>query len=183
MKKAAVLMARGFEEGETVTIIDILRRAGIACDSFSFGEAFVTGMHGMQVKADKAFGPAIEGYDMVILPGGRPGGDNLRGNPAVLDLIRKFDAEGKFVAAMCSGTVALSDAGIIAGRRVTGYVGYEKKLAGGIFEEKVVVRDGNLITSQGPATPYPFAYALAEALGADTSVLRERMLYNFAGGR
>ena len=183
MKRAAVLMARGFEESETLTIVDILRRAGLTADTFAFGEEFVLGMQGMAVQADKQFGPEIEGYDMLVLPGGRPGGDNLRSNPEVIRLIRKFNAEGKFVAAMCSGTVALSDAGIIEGRHVTGYTGYEKKLLGAIFEEKVVVRDGNLITSQGSATPYPFAYALAEALGADTTLLREKMLYNFAGGK
>ena len=183
MKKAAVLMAEGFEESETLTIVDILRRAGLTCDTFAFGEPYVKGMQGMTVKADKQFGEEVNDYDMVVLPGGRPGGDNLRSNPAVIRLIQQFNREGKFVAAMCSGTVALSDAGIIEGRHVTGYTGYEKKLLGAISEEKVVVRDDNLITSQGPATPYPFAYALAEALGKDTSILREKMLYNFADGK
>lgn len=183
MNKAAILMAPGFEESETLTIVDILRRAGLMADTFSFGAEFVTGMQGMTIQADKRFGEEIEGYDMLVLPGGRPGGDNLRSNPDVLRLIRQFNEQGKFIAAMCSGTVALSDAGVIEGKHVTGYVGYEKKLAGGIFADRVVVRDGNLITSQGPATPYPFAYALAEALGADTRTLREKMLYNFAGGK
>ncbi|HEM3206155.1 TPA: DJ-1 family protein, partial [Streptococcus suis 93A] len=61
--------------------------------------------------------------------------------------------------------------------------GYAEKLIGGNFKEDVVVFDQNIITSQGPATPYPFAYKIAEVLGKDTAVLRERMLYNFAGGR
>ena len=52
-----------------------------------------------------------------------------------------------------------------------------------MFKEDVVVVDNNLITSQGPATVYPFAYRLAEAMGKDVSVLKERMLYNFAGGQ
>ena len=50
-------------------------------------------------------------------------------------------------------------------------------------KEDIVVRDGSVITSQGPATPYPFAYKIAEALGVDTSGLKETMLYNFAGGK
>ena len=61
--------------------------------------------------------------------------------------------------------------------------GYAEKLIGGIFIDEVVVSDKNIITSQGPATPYPFAYRIAEILGKDTTVLRERMLYNFAGGK
>ena len=188
MEKAAVLMAEGYEEGETLTIVDILRRAGIPCDTFAVGsgeegESFVKGMHGMLIKADKEFSDEVKAYDMLVLPGGRPGGANLRENPEVISMVKYFAAEGKYVAAMCSGTLGLAEADVIEGKRVTGYTGYEEKLPGAVFKEDVVVADGNLITSQGPATVYPFAYKLAEVLGKDVSVLKERMLYNFAGGR
>ena len=183
MARAAVLMAEGYEEGETLTIVDILRRAEIECHTFSFGEEFVKGMHGMYVKADKVFPADVADYDIVILPGGRPGGANLKANPDVLNLCREFNRQGKLIGAMCSGTVVLSDAGVIAGKKVTGYTGYAEKLIGGIFMEDVVVYDQNIITSQGPATPYPFAYKIAEVLGKDTSELRSRMMYDFAGGK
>ncbi len=183
MKKVAVLMAPGFEERETVTIVDILRRAGMQSRTFHFGEEFVTGMHGMRVRAEKVFGPEIRDYDVLVLPGGRPGGENLRKNPQVLDMVRYFDREGKYVAAMCSGTLVLAEAGIIDGKRVTGYTGYAEKLTCGIFVDDVAVADANIITSQGPATPYPFAYKIAETLGVDVGDLREKMLYNFAGGK
>ncbi|MGI6254406.1 MAG: DJ-1 family glyoxalase III [Acutalibacter sp.] len=183
MKQAAVLMARGFEEGETVTIVDILRRAGIRCVTFYFDEEFVTGMHGMRVKADQPFGPEVQEFDVVILPGGRPGGANLLSNPDVLEMVRFFNGEGKYVAAMCSGTLVLEEAGVIEGKRVTGYTGYETRLTGGIFVPEVVVADQNIITSQGPATPYPFAYKIAELLGADVEPLKEKMLYHFAKGK
>lgn len=183
MAKVAVLMAEGYEEGETLTIVDILRRAGIECHTFHFGEEFVKGMHGMWIRADRPFGDEVNDYDVLVLPGGRPGGANLRANPQVIDMVRRFNREGKYIAAMCSGTVALADAGVIDGKRVTGYTGYEEKLTGGIFVHEVVVADQNIITSQGPATPYPFAYKIAEALGKDVSGLKEKMLYNFAGGR
>lgn len=183
MARAAVLMAEGYEEGETLTIVDILRRAEIECHTFSFGEEFVKGMHGMYVKADKVFPSDVADYDIVILPGGRPGGANLKANPDVLKLVREFDRQGKLIGAMCSGTVVLSDAGVITGKKVTGYTGYAEKLIGGIFQEDVVVYDQNIITSQGPATPYPFAYKIAEVLGKDTSELRSRMMYDFAGGK
>ena len=181
MEKAAVLMAEGYEEGETLTIVDILRRAGIPCDTFAVGsgeegESFVKGMHGMLIKADKEFSDEVKAYDMLVLPGGRPGGANLRENPEVIRMVKYFAAEGKYVAAMCSGTLVLAEADVIEGKRVTGYTGYEEKLPGAVFKE-------DLITSQGPATVYPFAYKLAEVLGKDVSVLKERMLYNFAGGR
>lgn len=183
MRKVAVLMAEGFEESETLTIVDILRRAGIPCDTFGFEEGFIKGMHHIYVKADRLFGDAIKEYDVLVLPGGRPGGANLKGNPDVIEMVRYFDSHNKYVAAMCSGTVVLSDADVINGKQVTGYTGYAEKLKGGIFKEDVVVFDKNIITSQGPATPYPFAYKIAEVLGKDVSQMKEKMLYNFAGGK
>jgi len=184
MASVAVLMAEGFEEGETVTVVDILRRAGLTCDLFAFTEGPVMGMHGMYVHPDKVFPSDVKSYDAIVLPGGRPGGQNLRENPAVIDLIREFDAQdGKLIAAMCSGVIALAQAGVVAGKKVTGYTGYAKKLPGAVFLDEVAVADHNLVTSQGPATPYPFAYKIAEALGVDTSALRQRMLYTLAGGK
>ena len=189
MGKVAVLMAEGYEEGETLTIVDILRRAGIECSTFALNAGdkedacFVKGMHGMMIKADRIFSDEVKEYDMIVLPGGRPGGANLREDPAVISLVKEFVAEGKYVAAMCSGTLVLAEAEVIRGRTVTGYTGYAEKLPGAVFKEDVVVADGNLITSQGPVTVYPFAYKLAEAMGSDVSVLKERMLYHFAGGR
>jgi protein deglycase len=183
MASVAVLMAEGFEEGETTTIIDILRRAGVTCDSFAIGTNPVLGMHGIRVVADKTFGSEISDYDMIVLPGGRPGGENLRTNSEVIALVREFTSQGRWVAAMCSGTTVLAEAKVIEGKKVTGYTGYADKMPGATFLEDVVVVDPNLVTSQGPATPYPFAYAIAEALGVDTAALRERMLYHRAGGK
>lgn len=183
MSKVAVLMAEGFEESETMTIVDILRRADITCHTFYFGENLVKGMHNIYIQADKAFSDEIKDYDMIVLPGGRPGGQNLKEDPAVIGMVQYFNENNKYIAAMCSGTVVLSDAKVIDGKKVTGYTGYADKLIGGIFQEDVVVSDKNIITSQGPATPYPFAYRIAELLGKDTSVLRDRMLYNIAGGK
>ena len=183
MRKVAVLMAEGFEESETLTIVDILRRAGIHCNTFGFEEGFVKGMHKIYVKADRLFDETIKDYDVLVLPGGRPGGANLKDNPDVIEMVRYFDSRDKYIAAMCSGTVVLSDAGVINGKQVTGYTGYAEKLKGGIFKEDVVVFDKNIITSQGPATPFPFAYKIAEVLGEDVSQMKEKMLYNFAGGK
>lgn len=183
MAKVAVLMAEGYEEGETLTIVDILRRADIETTTFTFGDEFVKGMHGMYIKADAKFGPDIIDYDMLVLPGGRPGGANLLENDEVIKMVQEFNSKNKFIAAMCSGTVVLAKANVINGKNVTGYTGYAEKLVGGNFKEDVVVADKNIITSQGPATPYPFAYKIAEVLGKDVTILKEKMLYNFAGGR
>lgn len=184
MARVAVLMAEGFEEGETLTIVDILRRAGAEVHTFGFGDdLFVKGMQNMYVKADEKFSDAVKDYDAVVLPGGKPGGANLCGNPDVISLVQYFHRHDKYVCAMCSGTIVLSDAGIIDGVRVTGYTGYAEKLKGGIFTEEVAVSDQKIITSQGPATGYPFAFMIAEELGYDVTLLKERLLYNYAKGK
>lgn len=183
MARVAVFMAEGYEEGETLTIVDILRRLEIECDSVYFDEPFVKGMHGMYIKGDVKFSDALKDYDMIVLPGGRPGGANLCANEEVIQLVQYFDEHHKYIGAMCSGTTVLEKAQVIHGRNVTGYVGYADKLPSGNFLEDVVVVDDNLVTSQGPATPYPFAYRIAELFGKDTTVIRERMLYNYAHGK
>ena len=183
MEKVAVLMAEGYEEGETLTIVDLLRRAGIECHTFSFDEEFVKGMHHMCIKADKKFGEEVKNYDMLVLPGGRPGGANLKNNPDVIKMVKYFNEHNKYLAAMCSGTIVLSDAQVIDGKKVTGYTGYAQKLIGGQFIDDVVVFDQNIVTSQGPATPYPFAFKIIEVLGKDVTEMKERLMYNFAGGK
>lgn len=183
MAKVAVLMIEGYEEGETLTIVDLLRRAGIECHTFYFNEPFVKGMHNMYVKADKLFSDEVRDYDMLVLPGGRPGGANLKNNPDVIAMVKYFNENNKYLAAMCSGTVVLADAKVIDGKKVTGYTGYQEKLIGGNFVEDVVVFDKNIVTSQGPATPYPFAFKIAEVFGKDVTEMKERLMYNFAGGK
>lgn len=183
MARVAVLMAQGYEEGETLTIVDLLRRAEIECHTFYFEDEFVEGMHHILVKGDKKFSDEIKNYDMIVLPGGRPGGANLKNNPDVIKMVQYFNEHNKYIGAMCSGTIVLSDAKVIEGKKVTGYTGYEEKLLGGIFKDEVVVFDQNIITSQGPATPYPLAFKIAEVLGKDVSVMKERLMYHFAGGK
>lgn len=183
MCKVAVLMAEGFEEGETLTIVDVLRRLEIECHTFYFEEEFVKGMHGMMIKGDKKFSDEIKDYDMIVLPGGRPGGENLRNNEEVIKLVQYFNDSYKYIAAMCSGTIVLEKAQVSNGKRVTGYTGYEDKLKSGIFMNDVVVVDQNIITSQGPATVYPFVFQLAEIFGKNTSEIKKRLMYNEAKGK
>lgn len=182
--RVAVLMKEGYEEGETFSIVDIMRRLGAQCDTFHFGQPWVKGMHGMMLRADRPFGADIESYDAVVLPGGRPGGQNLKDDPQVIDLLRRWNqTPGKLLSALCSGTTVLAAAEVIAGKRMTGYTGYAEKLPGAIFEETVAVADQNLVSSQGPATGYPFAFKLGETLGYDTRAVRSRMMYDLAGGK
>lgn len=181
VRKIAVLLAEGFEEGEALFTIDILRRAGFQCDSVSIDSEMVTGSHGIAVKADKIINDEIKDYDMIVLPGGLPGATNLRDDNRVIELVKFFDkAPEKFVAAICAAPIVLEKAGIIKGRTMTSYPGeqYADLFKEANYIEDLVAVDGHLITSRGPATTMPFAYALVDALGGDSSVLKQGMLYN-----
>lgn len=180
MKKAAVIIAPGFEEGEALTIIDIMRRAGITCDSVGLTQTVVTGAHHITIGCDKVLSKEICDYDMVVLPGGIPGATNLRDSDLLMEVVREMNREGKYVCAMCAAPIALERAGVLEGKIFTAYVGYDQKIKAGTFSDREVVTDGNVVTSRGPATAYAFAYELAGLLGGDVEAVKQRMLYDHA---
>lgn len=182
MKKVAVMLANGFEDIEALGTVDILRRAGFKVDMISIQEKYVSSAHGVQVKADKLIGDDLEEYDMVICPGGLPGAEYLSECEKLLDVIRKFDKmENKYIAAICaSPAMVLSKAGIEKDRYITSYPGedFENLLDDANYVEELVVVDGNLVTSRGPATTFLFAYKLIDLLGGDSSKLKAGMLWD-----
>ena len=177
MKKVAVFLAEGFEEGEAIFVVDVLRRAGFQCDCVSIHEEMVKGSHGIEVLADIIISDEIKEYDMIVLPGGLPGATNLRDNERVIELVKYFDSEPeKFVAA----PMILERAGIIKGRKMTSYPGeeYTTLFKDANYVEDIVVVDDHLITSRGPASVLPFSYTLVDVLGGNSSLLKQGMLYN-----
>lgn len=186
-KKAAVLLADGYEEGESLFLADILRRTGVACDTVSIEEEMVRGCHDMYVKADRLITDIdYNDYDMVIIPGGMPGAANLAKSEPVLAWVRQFMDENKYVAAICAGPMVLKEAGVSTGRTLTSYPAdkYRAMFADADYVddnskmESMVVTDGNLITSRGPATTFPFAFRLAEVLEGNVEQVKQGMLYN-----
>ena len=187
VKKAAVLLANGFEEGEALFVVDVLRRAGFRCDTVSVEEEIVQGSHGIRTIADLLLKDVDRAsYDLLVLPGGLPGADTLRDTEAVLSWVRDFAASpDKFVGAICAAPQVLAKAGVAKGHRVTSYPGekYSSLFADAEYVddlsqmEECVVVDGNLITSRGPGTTLPFAYRLVELLGGDADQLRKAMQY------
>ena len=92
----------------------------------------------------------------------------------------------KYVAAICAAPMALAAAGITKGRRVTSYPADEFKAYFGdadYVDDELVVVDGHLITSRGPATAFLFAYTLTDILGGDSKPLMQSMLVNMAAAK
>jgi 4-methyl-5(b-hydroxyethyl)-thiazole monophosphate biosynthesis len=183
MAKALVFLATGFEEIETVTIVDVLRRAGIDVTVAGLTFNVIEGAHEIKMVPDKSIDDVkVENFDAVVVPGGSPGYKNLREDPRVIDIVKEAFKSDKIVAAICAAPAVLSDAGILNGKFCTIYPGMENELesGGGKPKQDIFVVDGNIITSKGPATALPFALKIAEKLAGKqvADAVREKTLTN-----
>lgn len=162
MKKTGVFLADGLEEIEGLTVVDILRRAGVEVVTISVsGKKEVTGAHQITVLADELFEQAdFAKLDGVVLPGGMPGTTNLMNHEGVNRILEQFAAERKLIAAICAAPSVLGQAGLLAGRRAACYPGFEEKLTGAVVSAEPVVQDENIITSRGMGTAISFALSL-----------------------
>ena len=155
-------LAEGFEEIEAITAADVLRRAGLdTCLVSVTGNRAVTGTHGIVLEADMLFEEAdYSACHMIVLPGGLPGAYNLRDHQGLENKIKEFASEGKGIAAICAAPLVLGAHGILEGKKATIYPGMEENINGAEVLSFPVVRDMNIITSQGPATAMKFAIAI-----------------------
>lgn len=178
--KVYVMMAEGFEEIEAVTIVDILRRAELDAKTVSVsGNREVTGTHGITLHADIPFdAELLKDGDMVVLPGGMPGTENLEAHSGLASLLRYYAEEGKWVAAICAAPMVLGRMGLLKGKAATCYPGFENYLVDAECRTERVVQEGKFITSRGPGTAMEFSLKLVEVAAgrelADT--IREETL-------
>ena len=181
--RAAVIFMNGFEEVEGLTVVDMLRRLDITCDIVGKASE-VTGAHSITIKADRLLEEIkSEDYSAIILPGGLPGATNLRDDSKVISLVNEMNKAGKIVAAICAAPIVLERAGVLEGRGFTAYPGVGENIKGGKFKEELVVKDGNIITSRGPATSMEFAFIIAEALGVNADGQIKGTLWDKVTGR
>lgn len=165
MKSVLVLFAPGSEELETVTVVDILRRGGISVTLAGLEVGALRGSRGIVLMPDTTLDDALKrGYDMVVLPGGQPGSDNLKADGRVLKLIRQMSQQGKYVTAICAAPSVLATAGLLDGKQATCFPGALDAFPQVMQRPSAVVEDGKLITSRGPGTAMDFALTLVERL-------------------
>lgn len=160
-----LFMADGFEEVEGLTVVDLVRRAGIELKTVSvMGRIEVTGAHGIEVKADCLFEDMKEPAEMLILPGGVPGTPNLKAHKGLQQLICKSAEQGIYLAAICAAPTVYGELGLLKGKKATCYPGLENGLLGAEVVYDNVAADGNFITSRGVGTAIDFSLRLVELL-------------------
>lgn len=166
MKKVAVHLAEGFEEIEAIGIIDVLRRADLDVQVVSVtGNLFVTGAHQVKITADVLFNQVdYDRIDAIVLPGGMPGASNLNAHEGLKAQIEKFDREKKQLAAICAAPLVYGNLGILEGKQVVCYPGFESYLKGADVLSVPVAESGNVITGRGPGAVLRFALKIVERM-------------------
>lgn len=167
MKNVLVPVARGFEEIELVSIVDILRRAGVRVVMASLdSHKRILGAHHIVIEADSVLPELdMEDFDAIALAGGYNGMQNLASNELIKLWLTTFKQEQKLIAAICASPIVLDKAGVLEGD-FTCYPGCESEInmQGKTKNAKAVVKNGNIITSAAPATAGVFALSIVEEL-------------------
>ena len=185
--KVYQFMADGFEEIEALIPVDVLRRGGVDIKTVSImGRLEVESAHGVTIKADMLFEDAdLSDADLLMLPGGMPGASNLDAHEGVKAALVKQAEAGKKVSAICAAPFVLGKLGILKGKRATCYPGFEQYLEGATYTAALFTIDGNIITGEGPAATFPYAYAILEMFADKQTVenIKEGMRFNHLMGK
>jgi protein deglycase len=182
MPRVAVILANGFEEVEAMAIVDVLRRAEIDTVVAGLHDGPITSARMVKVIPDTVIDTVkADDFDMIVLPGGQPGTDNLNADLRVKELISSFSQKGKLTGAICAAPIVLASAGLLRGKRATSYPSYKDRLGGALYDESSVVTDGTVLTSRGAGTALTFGLAIVERLVSKEKALKikEAMLINY----
>ena len=179
MIRALIPLADGCEEMEAVIVADVLRRANweVVLAGVN-GVEPVTASRGVALLPDESWDELVlTDFDLIVLPGGLEGTLALCKHEGVLETLKLFDLEERWIAAICAAPLVLHTAGVLDNRAFTCYPGVEDEI--GDRSEDIVVIDGNIITSQGPGTAFDFALALIETIdsAAAADKVRAALLY------
>jgi len=163
-KRVLVPLAEGFEEIESVTVIDILRRAGAEIITAGLTAKSVTGSHRITIIADVLLDEVKDqDFDLIVLPGGMPGATNLKADFRVQKIIQCHERAGKLVAAICAAPTVLAEAGILKDRKFTVHPSQVNNIRLSAQDSPVEV-DRGVITGQAAGAAMKFAFTLVEKL-------------------
>ncbi len=161
-----IFLAEGFEMIEALTPCDVLKRAGAEVMLVSLTDSLrVTSTHGVTVDCDASIDALrLEDIEMIILPGGMPGAENLYRSEKLQNIVLAHTKKGKPIGAICAAPLILGRLGLLSCKKATCYPGFEKELRAAFVTPGGVVRDGNILTAKGMGVSLPFALAAVEML-------------------
>jgi len=161
-----LFLAEGFEEAEAIVPWDMFLRASFDVTAWGLGSNFVTGSHGITVKANKVWPNdwKQDHPEVVFLPGGMPGSKNLAADPDLKSFLKAFEEKklGTLTAICAAPVVVLGAHGLLNKKRFTCYPGMESQAPGGLWTDGDVVVDGDLMTSRGMGTAAQLALHVIE---------------------
>jgi len=170
MPKVLVPLAPGCEDIETVTIIDVLRRAQINVIVASLDGQSVTAARGCRLlpdmSLDQALAQGIDSFDAIALPGGQPGTQNLMADPRIIQACQNLAQAGKVTAAICAAPGILAKAGLLNGKMATSYPGALESFSDQNIQitGSAWTQDGTILTGKSAGTAMDFSLALVEKL-------------------
>lgn len=180
--KAVVFLADGFEECEGLIVVDILRRAGVDTIMASVMEDLqIDSSRHIIVQADAMAGDIdFDTVDLVVLPGGRLGTENLGASELVTEKLREFAAD-KHAAAICAAPSLLAFLGLLEGKKATCHPDFEGQMKGAVLTGESVAVDGNIITGQGLGASFDFAFELVKILVGEEKVeqIKKSICYRY----
>ncbi len=162
-QKILIPLAEGFEMLEALSIVDVFRRAGVHVDLAAVGDdLLVTSSHQVKVMADLFLAQCLDkNYDLIVLPGGIPGAENLQKSKILTELLKKQNRENKLYGAICAApALVLEPHGLLQGKNATCHPGFVEKLSSQSHVGERVVVDKNCVTSKGAGTSIEFALEL-----------------------
>ncbi|BAK81497.1 DJ-1 family glyoxalase III [Candidatus Arthromitus sp. SFB-rat-Yit] len=167
--KVCIFNANGFEELESIGIIDILRRGNVDVDIVSITDSLqVVGAHDIKIVCDKLFKDIdFSEYEMAIFPGGVKGVEEIRNFKPIFEFIEYMHSNNKYLAAICAAPVILGDAGLLEDNKFTCYEGFEQYVKNGTYVKEKVVINNRVITSNCAGSVFDFGFKLLSVLKGD----------------
>lgn len=166
-KKIVMVLGPQYQDEEGRQPYEFLLEKGALVDVVGLEKGTLKGLHGRAaIEVNKTFDEAdVDDYDAMVIPGGR-GPANLRKHPESVEFVKAFFQTGKTVAAICHGPQMLASAGLLKGKRITGYHKIKEEMlsAGADFADEPLRIDANLITSREPKDIPMFNKAIEDAL-------------------
>ena len=166
-KKILVPLAEGFEMVEALSVVDVFRRAGAHVDLAAIaGDLKVVSSHGVPVITDKHISECSEvQYDLIVLPGGIPGSENLAASPTLQTLLKKQNDAGRLYGAICAApALVLGSQGLLDKKKATCHPLFVGKLPSQEYTDQSVVFDKNCVTARGAGVSIDFSLKLLEVL-------------------